>query len=187
MLESMSLLRGRTVKEDARKDNSLIGAAGVHYAAYKLTRRGMLALPTVRNTPGTDLIVTSLDGRHHANVQVKTSQYKRAKFWIICSAKRFAALPFGEHDFYLLLRPRRADDPVREEAEEFEGFLLTAQEAKEELQAHLDYWTNQGKEPKFSLCIYVDKGPREQSWGLPENKRKWRERWQRGELWPQTE
>jgi hypothetical protein len=27
------------VNEDARKDNSLIGAAGVHYAAYKLRKQ----------------------------------------------------------------------------------------------------------------------------------------------------
>ena len=59
------------VEKEKRRDNSLIGAAGVHYAAYKLTLKGMLALPTVRNTPGTDLIVTSRDGRQHANIQVK--------------------------------------------------------------------------------------------------------------------
>jgi hypothetical protein len=164
---------------DYRKDNSLIGAAGVHYAAYKLTRRGMLALPTVRNTPGTDVIVTSLDGRHHANIQVKTSQYPRAKFWIICSPKKFVKLPFGKHDIYVLLRPRRADDPLEEEVDEFEGFMLTAAEAKEEMEAHLKF----RKEKQFPLCIWVDKGTREQSWKLPEgNKRKWRERWRKWNL-----
>jgi hypothetical protein len=169
--------------KQGRKDNSLIGAAGVHYAAYKLIRRGMLALPTIRNTPGTDLIVTSRDGRNYANIQVKTSQYPRAKFWIICSAKKFDELPFGEHDFYVLLRPHRSDDPIREETCEFEGFMLTAQEAKREMQAHLDFKTRVQKEIKFSLCIWVDKGRREQSW--PENingewkkhKEEWRKRW----------
>jgi hypothetical protein len=172
----------------ARKDNSLIGAAGVYYAAYKLTQRGMLALPTVRNTPGTDLIVTSRDGRHHANIQVKTSQYARARFWVICSAKRFATLPFGRHDFYLLLRPRRADDPGGQEVDELEGFMLTAQEAMKEMQAHLKFSTQVGKEVKFPLCIWVDKGSREQSW--PENKgdewrkdkEKWRKRWRTWKL-----
>jgi len=171
------------MNQDARLDNSLIGAAGVHYVAYKLTRRGMLALPTVRNTPGTDVIVTSLNGKHHANIQVKTTQSPTARFWIICSAKRFAELPFGEHDFYVFLRPRRADDPAGELVDEFEGFMLTADEAKREMAAHLNYWTMQGKEPKFSLCIYVDKGRREKEWGLPEgSKEKWRERWQTWKL-----
>jgi hypothetical protein len=160
-------------------ETSLIGAAGVHYAAYKLTLRGMLALPTVRNTPGTDLIVTSLYGRNHANIQVKTSQHARAKFWIICNAKKFANLPFGEHDFYVFLRPRRTDDPIQAPMDEFEGYMLTAAEAKDEMAAQLKYWTAKGQDPKFSLCIYVDKGPREKLWGLPENSKQiWRERWQ---------
>jgi hypothetical protein len=141
------------MKDDLRKDNSLIGAAGVHYAAFKFSERGMLALPTVRNTPGTDLIVTSRDGRHHANIQVKTSHYSRAKFWIICSAKKFDDLPFGEHDFYVLLRPKRESEKM---IGEYVGFMLTAEEAKREMQAHLDYWRKgRGQEPKFSLCIYV--------------------------------
>ncbi len=171
--------------ENKRRDNSLIGAAGVHYAACKLTLQGMLALPTVRNTPGTDLIVTSRDGRKHANIQVKTSQYNRAKFWIICSAKKFEERKdiLSDNDYFLLLRPHRADDLEAQhdsgEINEFEGFMLNAQEANRELQAHLDYWKGQGREPKFSLCIYVDKGVREQNWNLPpDSKEKWRRQWQ---------
>lgn len=173
---------------NAYPDNSLIGTAGVHYAAYKFTRRGLLALPTVRNTPGTDIVVTDPSGAKHANIQVKTSHYGRAKFWIICSAKKFRKLHFGPNDYYVLLRPRRVDDPVEAEASEFEGFMLTAQEAREEMGAHLRYWEEKGKEPKFSLCIYVDKGPREKKWKtqdgrlLPNRKEKWRQRWQTWKL-----
>jgi hypothetical protein len=156
----------------------------VHYVAYRFLKRGMLALPTIRNTPGTDLIVTSTDGVQHGNIQVKATQYKRAKFWIICSAKKFKSLPFGPNDWYVLLRPRRADDPIEQQPNEFEGFMLTADEAKNEMAAHLKYWTDQRKEPKFSLCIYVDKGPRERMWKgldgktLPDRKAIWRSRWQ---------
>jgi hypothetical protein len=168
---------------NARKDTSLIGSAGVHYVAYKFIVRGMLALPTVRNTPGTDLVVTSTNGEKHANIQVKATEHKTAKFWIICNAKRFEKLPFGKDDYYVLLRPRRADDPSETQPEELEGFMLTAAEAKEEMAAHYKYWTDQGKEPKFSLCIYVDKGPRERLWrlpngkNLPDRKAIWRKRW----------
>ena len=170
-----------------RFDNALIGAAGVHYVAYKFLKRGMLALPTIRNTPGTDLIVTSSDGALHANIQVKTTQFGRAKFWIICSAKKFAKLPYGPNDYYVLLRPRRADDPVETQPDELEGFMLTAAEAKDEMAAQLQYWNNKGIViPKFSLCIHVDKGPRERKWTLPDGnplpdrKATWRERWR---LW----
>jgi hypothetical protein len=166
-------------QKEKRSDNSFIGAAGVHYAAYKLTRKGMIALPTVRNTPGTDLIVTSCDGRRHANIQVKATQHETAKFWIISSVKKFEERKrmHSEDDYFLLLRPRRSDDPG---SDEFEGFLLTAAEAINEMQAHLDYWRNErGQEPKFSLCIYVDKGVREEQWHLPpDSKETWRGRWQ---------
>ncbi len=64
-----------------------------------------------------------------------------------------------------------------DEPNEFEGFMLTAREANQEMQAHSNYWKSQGKEPKFSLCIYVDKGAREQKWKLPHSKEKWRKRW----------
>lgn len=167
----------KAARKTSRIDTWSIGAAGVHYAAYRFLRRGMLALPTVRNTPGTDLVVTSYDGRRHANIQVKTSQYSRAKFWIICSAKKFRKLPFGPNDFYLLLRPRRADDPGGTEPNEFEGFMLTAKEARQEMLAHYNYWKKKGKEPAFSLCIYVDKGRREKAWRLGERKNFWRKRW----------
>jgi len=73
-------------------------------------------------------MVTSADGRRHANIQVKATNHKAAQFWIICSTKKF-------------------------------------------------------EEPKFSLCIYVDKGPRHEDWNLPTNsKEKWRWRWQQFDL-----
>ena len=55
------------------KDKALIGAAGVFYVAAELSLRGMIALPTIRNTAGYDIIVTNRDGSKHANIQVKTS------------------------------------------------------------------------------------------------------------------
>jgi hypothetical protein len=164
-------------KKGPRSDTSFIGAAGVHYAAYRLARKRMIALPTIRNTPGADLVVTSRDGRRYANIQVKTSD-KRVRFWPVCSAKKFKQLPFGRKDYYLLLRPCgiRDGEGGSDQRDEFERFLLTAREAKRELEAQLRYW--KGK-PKFSLCIYVDKGKREQKrpWP-PDSHKKWRKRWQ---------
>jgi len=102
---------------------------------------------------------------------------------IICSAKTFRKkLPFGPNDYYVLLRPRRADDPAQAEHNEFEGFMLTAKEARQEMLAQYNYWKRKGVEPKFSLCIHVDKGPREKAWKLPDRKRAWRKRWQTWKL-----
>lgn len=57
-------------------DNSLVGAAGVLYVAAMLSMRGLIALPTIRNAPGIDMLAINLAGTWHANTQAKTSQYK---------------------------------------------------------------------------------------------------------------
>jgi hypothetical protein len=149
-------------------DNSTIGAAGVHYVTYRFLLRGMQALPTIRNTAGTDLVVTSRDGRKHGNIQIKTSQ-KNREFLPICSAKNFEKLRPSRWDYYVLLRRRREDDS-RKPAPEFEGFMLTASEANKEMWIHL----KDRKSDKFSLCIWVDKGKQQKDWGLKDNEEEWR-------------
>jgi hypothetical protein len=83
------------------KDKALIGAAGVFYVAAEISQRGMIALPTIRNTAGYDLIATSRDGLRHANIQVKTSG-QRPRFWPIC--QRPDGVKDGPEDFYILVR-----------------------------------------------------------------------------------
>ena len=39
------------------RDISLVGAAGVHAVVSELSLRGLIALPTIRNTAGVDVIV----------------------------------------------------------------------------------------------------------------------------------
>jgi hypothetical protein len=63
-------------------DKALIGAAGVHFVASELSMRGLIALPTVRNTAGIDIVVVNKAGTWHANLQVKTSRSK-VSFWPI--------------------------------------------------------------------------------------------------------
>ena len=43
---------------------------------------GLIALPTIRNTKGMDVVVLTQDGKFVANVQVKTSA-KKVSFWPI--------------------------------------------------------------------------------------------------------
>jgi len=81
-------------------DNSLTGASGVHTVAAVLSLRGFIALPTIRNTAGTDIVVTNRSGTWFANLQVKTSR-NRVSFWPI--GKRFA-LQIGPNDYYVFLR-----------------------------------------------------------------------------------
>lgn len=101
-------------------DKALTGAAGVFHVASVFSLRGMIALPTIRNTAGYDIIVTSRDGSKHANVQVKTAS-GRPDFWPIC--KEIDGVKTSEHDYYVLLR-RTSDNGT------FEGFMLTGKEMK---------------------------------------------------------
>lgn len=100
---------------------SLIGAAGVHFVAAELSRRGMIALPTIRNTAGYDLIVTSADGKHHANIQVKTSR-SRKSFWVMRPDLNHC----GHHDYFVL---------VRWTGNQFDAYMLKGAEAEAQFHA----------------------------------------------------
>jgi hypothetical protein len=125
----------RELKDVRLLDNSTIGAAGVHYVTYRFLLRGMQALPTIGSTAGTDLVVTSTDGKKHATIQIKTSQ-KNREFLPICSARNFEKLRPSRWDYYVLLR-RRREDKSGKPAPEFEGFMLTASKARKEMEIHL--------------------------------------------------
>jgi hypothetical protein len=62
------------------KDKAIIGTAGVYFVASQLSLRGLIALPTSRNTAGIDLVVVNRAGPFQANLQVKTSR-SRVTFW----------------------------------------------------------------------------------------------------------
>jgi hypothetical protein len=82
------------------KDTSLVGAAGVHAVVSELSLRGLIALPTIRNTAGVDVIVSNKPGTWHANLQVKTSR-SLVTFWPI--GKNYSDW-VGTNNFYVFLR-----------------------------------------------------------------------------------
>ncbi len=69
----------RRPKRKAARPTSLTGSAGVHFVCAELCMHGLIALPTIRNTKGMDVVVLTQDGTFVANVQVKTLQ-KRFHF-----------------------------------------------------------------------------------------------------------
>ena len=82
------------------RDTSLIGAAGVHFVVSQLSLRGLIALPTIRNTAGVDVVVTNKAGTWQANLQVKSSR-SRVGFWPI--GKRYEEW-VGPHNYYVFVR-----------------------------------------------------------------------------------
>lgn len=108
-----------------RFPGTLAGIAGVHYVVSELSMRGLIALPTVRNTAAYDIIVASSDGMHHKNLQVKGSS-KRVNNWLMPPRRKIRA---GPNDYYVLVR--RLKDPPR-----FEAFLVSGKEASKKIRTH---------------------------------------------------
>ena len=66
----------------ARLKHDMAGNAGVMFVAAELCRRGVIALPTARNTEGVDLIAAEPRGGKSVGIQVKTRQHGEKK-WLL--------------------------------------------------------------------------------------------------------
>ncbi len=132
-----------------RIDNSLIGAAGVHYIASELSFRGLIALPTIRNTAGVDIIVSNREGTWHANLQVKTSKHK-ISFWPVST--KFEDWS-GENNYYVFVRHLKRES-------RFEAFLVLSTEANEAIRRRKEEDEERGL-AKWAPSFYLPKGENE--------------------------
>jgi len=142
---------------------ALIGIAGVHYVAAELSRRGMIALPTIRNTAAYDLVVVTPDGKKHANIQVKTS-FKRVSAFPMPPAEKIRT---GRHDYYVFVRWDTSDH-------RFEGFMLSGRRTRAAVEAQIKRQT-----------ANIRKGTRKSTWpGIrlnvkdPHQGAAWRKAWE---------
>lgn len=100
--------------------HALIGIAGVHFVVSELSRRGLIALPTIKNLAAFDILAANLEGTRHANIQVKASS-KRVAFFPMPPAEKVRT---GRHDYYVFVR-------WLESGAAYQGFLLTGKQARE--------------------------------------------------------
>jgi len=132
---------------ETRVANTLVGIAGVHFVVSELSLRGLIALPTIRNTAGVDILVSNLEGSWHSNLQVKTSQ-RRVTFWPI--GHKYEGW-LGKNNYYVFVRylPKEA---------KFEVFLESASRVVRETRKYM------------AECR--DRGLKEwsPSWNLPKDK-----------------
>ncbi len=126
----------------AKLPNDLIGIAGVHFVAMKLTLRALIALPTVRNTAGIDILVSEPSTRAQAALQVKTS-LSRVSIW---PTSLPAKCIHGLRSFYVLLRYLAAK-------QEFEAFLEAGDRVAEQVRKGLEERQKKGQSefPFWSL------------------------------------
>jgi len=160
--------RRKKMKQDHRRKNTaLIGIAGVHFVVGELSQRGMIALPTIRNTAGFDIIVASADGRKHANIQVKTSSKENPRYWLTPPSKKIRT---GSHDHYIFVSLRN------EKPHEF--LLVKGKVVKEEVarrERNTRPAVQKGTRKEESHSFRVDQGNERKS-------EKWKEAWKRWKL-----
>ena len=76
-------------KKDISKEQNLravyniTGVSGEYFTAAELSRRGWIAVLTLKNTPNIDLIATTPDGKRTVNIQVKTRSIANRQGWIL--------------------------------------------------------------------------------------------------------
>lgn len=143
----------------AKIRNDLIGAAGVYHVASELSRRGLVALPTIRNTAAADVLVWSSSSKPHAVLQVKTSQ-NMVKFWPMGALENCL---HGSRAYYVFLRWDQA-------AQCFECFLESARSVVTQVEQHRSDQQQRGRKP-FSF------------WALPEDARAVKALARRWEKW----
>ena len=143
----------------ARIHKDLIGTAGVHHVASELSLRGLVALPTIRNTAAADILVWSPATGKHAVLQVKTSQ-KMVKFWPVSGPNICLR---GMRAYYIFLR-------LNEDTQCFEGFLESAKKVAVQVEQNLADQRQQGRK----LFPF---------WALPENERSIKALARRWEQW----
>jgi hypothetical protein len=102
--------------------NDLIGVAGVHFVAFRLSLRGLIVLPTIRNTAGIDLLVNNPLNGSQASLQVKTS-INRVRFWPTSTPEKCLR---GARTYYVFLR-------YDAKVESFEAFLQDGEEVAKQV------------------------------------------------------
>ena len=112
---------------------TLIGAAGVHFVVSELSLRGLVALPTIRNTAGIDILVSEPDGSGQANLQVKTASTKR-DYWPTPGPERCLK---GPRSFYVFVR-------YLPDEKRFEAFLESGNNVAKQVQENLQDYQKRG-------------------------------------------
>lgn len=85
-------------------EKGLAGVAGVHFVVGELSRRGWVALPTIRNTKGIDVLADN--GGESVRIQVKSRTDGR--IWMLT---KNAEKLVGKNLFYAFVNLKRLDPP----------------------------------------------------------------------------
>lgn len=85
-----------------KTEKILAGIAGEYFVAGELSRMGMVAGLTLRNTADVDIVLTSQDGSQSSNIQVKTRRIDKSDCWDLGS-KPLITKKEWENIFYVFV------------------------------------------------------------------------------------
>lgn len=119
---------------------NLSGIAGTYYVAAELSRRGYVALVTLKNTAGVDIFVSSEESFKSVGIQVKTNQHNKRKGWLL--SKKNEELS-NEYLVYVLVN-------MKKDGERPEFYIIPSETLSQEVRnGHLRWSETPGKDGKI--------------------------------------
>jgi hypothetical protein len=116
---------------------NLSGIAGTYYVAAELSRRGYVALVTLKNTAGVDIFVSSEESFKSVGIQVKTNQHNKRKGWLL--SKKNEEL-INENLVYVLVN-------MKKEGERPDFYIVPSETLSQEVRkGHLKWSETPGKD-----------------------------------------
>lgn len=113
-------MKAKTKDAESKTTSLLAGVAGEYFVAAELSRRGLIASISLRNTRGIDILTTNSSATKSVNIQCKTSQGFKPVWILSDKAESFVS----DSHFYvfvvlagLLDRPRFHVVPSKDVAE----------------------------------------------------------------------
>lgn len=78
-------------KQPPKLEPNLSGVSGQYLVAAELSRRGLIASPTLRNTRGVDVLAANSKGTKTVSIQVKTNQGSNQEWLLSKSAEELVS------------------------------------------------------------------------------------------------
>jgi hypothetical protein len=97
-----------SLANESKLSTTLVGIAGEYFVAGELSRRGLIAAVTLRNTRGIDILVSRPGGQTSATIQVKTL-LDRNPSWMLSKGDETAKGP--NHYYVFVILNGRDGDP----------------------------------------------------------------------------
>lgn len=122
---------GTRKKSKEKTNSSTRGSAGQYFVAGELSRRGLVAVITLGNTPFTDVLCSNLKANKFIHIQVKTFSPEKG----CCTLGEKAENPIGANFFWVL-----AGIPQKNSPAPFEYFIIPSLELAPEVKRSHELW-----------------------------------------------